>query len=54
LVLQRLQDWQRDADLIGIRDQKAVAKLPAEERQACRHLWADVETLLKTAQEKTK
>ena len=54
LVGQRLQHWQRDADLVGVRDQKALAKLPAEEREACQQLWAFVEALLKKVQEKTK
>jgi tetratricopeptide (TPR) repeat protein len=52
LVQQRLQHWQRDRDLTGVRDQDAVAKLPAEEQEACKKLWADVETVLKKIQEK--
>jgi hypothetical protein len=44
---QALQHWQADADLAGIRDRDAVTKLPAEEREACRQLWADVAELLK-------
>ena len=54
LAHQRLQHWQKNADLVGLRDQEVVAKLPAEERQACRQLWADVEALLEKAQQKTK
>jgi hypothetical protein len=50
----RLHDWQIDADLAGLRDQELLAKLPAEERQACLQLWADVEALLENVQEKTK
>ena len=42
-----LAGWQTDADLAGLRDADAVAKLPAAERDACRKLWADVEALLK-------
>ena len=53
-VMERLLHWQRDTDLVGIRDQKALAKLPAEERQECRQLWADVEALLSKVQKKTK
>jgi serine/threonine-protein kinase len=46
-VAQALQHWQRDADLIGIREAKELAKLPTDERQACEKLWADVAALLK-------
>jgi serine/threonine-protein kinase len=48
-VQQRLQRWQRDPDLAGLRDPAAVAKLPAEEQEACKQLWTDVEALLKRA-----
>jgi eukaryotic-like serine/threonine-protein kinase len=44
---QALQHWQSDADLAGIRDRDAVAKLPADERETCRQLWADVADVLK-------
>jgi serine/threonine-protein kinase len=53
-VEQRLQHWQKDADLAGLRDKDAVAKLPAEEQEACQKLWAEVEALLQKAREKTK
>jgi tetratricopeptide (TPR) repeat protein len=53
VVQQQLKHWQTDADLAGIRDKDAVAKLPAEEQEACRKLWAEVETLLQKAQGKT-
>jgi hypothetical protein len=46
-----LRWWQQDPDLIGIRDKDAVAKLPADEREACEKLWADVAELLKKASE---
>jgi superkiller protein 3 len=49
LVLTRLQHWQQDSDLPGLRDQDALVKLPAEERAACERLWADVAALLKKA-----
>jgi hypothetical protein len=48
-VQQTLRHWQEDADLTGIRDKEAVAKLPAEEQAACKKLWADVAALLKKA-----
>jgi hypothetical protein len=45
---QALQHWQSDPDLAGIRDPDAVAKLPADEREACQRLWADVASVLMT------
>jgi tetratricopeptide (TPR) repeat protein len=51
-VRQTLQRWQQDTDLAGLRDKDAVAKLSADERQACEKLWADVAELLKKAEEK--
>jgi len=53
-VQQQLKHWQTDADLASIRDNDAVMKPPAEEREVCRQLWAEVEALLQKAQEKTK
>jgi hypothetical protein len=46
-----LLSWKRDQNLAGLRDASALAKLPAEEREACRKLWADVDALLKKAGE---
>jgi tetratricopeptide (TPR) repeat protein len=46
LVRQRLQQWLVDQNLAGLRESTAVAKLPAEDQQACRRLWADVKALL--------
>jgi serine/threonine-protein kinase len=48
-ALQALRHWQRDADLAGLRDDKALAGLPDEERDACRKLWADVAALVQKA-----
>jgi tetratricopeptide (TPR) repeat protein len=48
LARQRLRHWQCDQYLTGLRDPAAVAKLPADERQACGQLWAEVQTLLDT------
>jgi len=42
-----LRHWQQDPDLAAVRDQAALAKLPAQERESCRKLWADVAALLK-------
>jgi tetratricopeptide (TPR) repeat protein len=53
-VRQRLRHWQQDKDLAGIRDQAALAKLPAEERKAFAQLWADVAALLKKAEATAK
>jgi hypothetical protein len=49
MVKQRLQHWQQDNDLVGIRDAAALAKLSAGERATCVRLWADVENLLHEA-----
>jgi hypothetical protein len=54
LVRQRMQHWQQDSDLAGVRDKAALAKLPAEEQKAFTQLWADVAALLKKAEERAK
>jgi hypothetical protein len=51
-IRERLQHWRRDADLAAIRYPDAVAKLPADEQEACKKLWADVAALLKKVDEK--
>jgi tetratricopeptide (TPR) repeat protein len=51
-VAQKLRHWRQDADLAGLRDAEALKSLPAEERQACERLWADVEALLRKVQPK--
>jgi serine/threonine-protein kinase len=51
-VLQHLRHWQVDTDLAGLREEDAVAKLPGEEQEACRKLWADVTALLAKAEPK--
>jgi serine/threonine-protein kinase len=50
-VQARMRHWLGDSDLAGLRDRDLLAKLPAEERQACYKLWADVAALLKNAEE---
>jgi hypothetical protein len=45
-----MQHWQKDAALAGVRDQDALAKLPADERAAWEKLWADVGALLQRSQ----
>ena len=44
-----LQHWQSDADLAGIRDEKALAKLPETERNDHRALWSAVDDLHRKA-----
>jgi tetratricopeptide (TPR) repeat protein len=44
-IFGRMQYWQRDADLAGIREETALARLADSERQAWRKFWADVEAL---------
>jgi serine/threonine-protein kinase len=46
LVQRTLNRWRANPDLAGLRDTKALDKLPLEEREACRKLWAAVEALL--------
>jgi serine/threonine-protein kinase len=50
-IKQTLQHWQRDADLAKVRGEKALAKLRDAEHFAWQQLWADVEVLLKRAEE---
>jgi tetratricopeptide (TPR) repeat protein len=52
-VAARLQHWQRNQDLAGIRDAALLAKLPPDEQEACMRLWAEVEAVLQKAQGKT-
>jgi hypothetical protein len=49
-----LRHWRQDTDLAGLRNPEALKKLPAEEREACAKLWADVADLLKHTEEKPK
>jgi hypothetical protein len=51
MVRKTLLHWQQDSNLAGVRDPEALKKLPAEEREACAKLWADVANLLKQLQE---
>jgi hypothetical protein len=45
-VGQKLVHWKGDPDLAGIRDATALGSLPADEQDACRALWAEVDALL--------
>jgi superkiller protein 3 len=49
-VQQALKRWQQDSDLAAVRDEDALAKLPAEERAAFAAFWSDVAALLKKAE----
>jgi Flp pilus assembly protein TadD/serine/threonine protein kinase len=51
-VAQTLQHWQAEADLAGLRDKDALAKLPEAEQVTCQKLWADVRALLNEVQKK--
>src|SRR4051794_33919642 len=44
-----MRDWQADADLAGLRDEAALAKLPEADQRACRALWAEAEALRRRA-----
>ena len=44
-----LKHWQDDSDLASVRDQAALAKLPADERDGWKALWANVDALLAKA-----
>jgi eukaryotic-like serine/threonine-protein kinase len=51
LVRSLLAHWQEDSDLAAVRDEDALARLPAEERERWQRLWRDVADLLKRADE---
>jgi tetratricopeptide (TPR) repeat protein len=43
---QRVDHWRHDVDLAGVRGEKRLAELPADEQEGWRRLWAEVERLL--------
>jgi tetratricopeptide (TPR) repeat protein len=45
LVRERLRNWKCEQELASLRDPTAVARLPADEQQACQQFWAEVETM---------
>jgi tetratricopeptide (TPR) repeat protein/cbb3-type cytochrome oxidase subunit 3 len=47
-----LRHWLNDQDFAGVRDPKALAKVPASERQAWEELWANLAETLALAQKK--
>jgi hypothetical protein len=52
LIVRTLNHWQQDSDLAGIRDEKALGKLPAAEQKAFAQLWADVAAVSKKVAER--
>ena len=44
-----LQQWRTDPELAGLRDEETLSRLSVAERQACRQLWVNVESLLAKA-----
>jgi hypothetical protein len=48
-VVQPLEHWREDADLVSVREAGALEALPEAERDAWRVLWAGVEDLLARA-----
>jgi tetratricopeptide (TPR) repeat protein/serine/threonine protein kinase len=53
-VQRALAHWQKDTDLVGIRDKAALEKLPPDEQKAFTQLWADVAALLKKVEANAK
>jgi hypothetical protein len=53
-ILNHLQHWKVCPDLIPVRDPEARQKLPEAERKEWQALWAEVEALLKRAQDGVK
>ncbi len=49
IAQRKMEGWQSDADLAGVRDQGSLEKLSKEERDEWRKLWADVGEVLKKA-----
>ena len=50
-VRQRLQHWQTDSDLAGVRARDALAQLPEEERKQWESLWSKVDAMLRRVSE---
>jgi tetratricopeptide (TPR) repeat protein len=54
VVQPHLARWQKDANLASVRDKEALDRLPEDEREAWRQLWADVAGLLKKVEERPR
>ena len=48
-LAQKLRFWQKDANLTSLREAAALAKLPAQEQEAYRKFWIDVQSVLDKA-----
>jgi eukaryotic-like serine/threonine-protein kinase len=46
-IVQTLQHWKIDSDLVPIRDPEALKRLPEDEQKTCRALWSDVDAALR-------
>jgi hypothetical protein len=54
IIHKRMNHWLSDPDLVGVRDDQWLAKLPADEQGRWRKLWAEVRSLRdRTAPRKT-
>ena len=53
-VLKQMRHWQQDADLDGVRDPEALARLPEAERGDWQRLWREVEELRRRAESPPK
>jgi serine/threonine-protein kinase len=51
MIAPTLEHWKVDADLAGIRDPEPLSKLAVADQKSWQTLWADVEALLKRAQQ---
>jgi serine/threonine-protein kinase len=49
LVVQQMDNWQREPDLTGVRDEAGLVRLPAVERPRWQRLWQDVGALREEA-----
>jgi tetratricopeptide (TPR) repeat protein/serine/threonine protein kinase len=52
-ITQTMRHWLADPDFNGVRGEEALARLPAEERDAWARLWADVADLLARTKDPT-
>jgi hypothetical protein len=48
-VAETLHHWLEDSDLVGVREVRALSRLPEAERNSWQAFWKDVDTLLKKA-----
>ena len=53
-IVRHVKHWQADADLASVRDSEALARLPQAEQKPWKALLADVDSLLKLAERKSK